>query len=73
MLPGSPFSESPITYTMLRRDEIQPLHGPDCTLSHWQETNDRQVTQSIATTPLLIRVLPGLIKDCNRRSDPAWA
>ena len=71
MLPGSSFSESPITCTMLRRDWIQPSHGPDCTLSHWQEINDRPMTQSIATPPFLIWVLPSLKKVWNRRSDPA--
>ena len=71
MLRRSSFSESPITCTMLRRDRIQPSHGPDCTLSHWQEINDRPMTQSIATPPFLIWVLPSLKKVWNRQSDPA--
>ena len=71
MLPGPSFSETPITCTMLWRDGIQPLHGPDCTLSHWQETNDPQVTQSIAIPPFPIWVLPSLKKVWSRRSDPA--
>ena len=72
VLPEPLFSNFSITHIMLRRDGIQPSHEPDCTLSQWQETTDRQVTQSIATTPFLIWVLPSLEEACDRRSDPAW-